>query len=124
MPLSISKKAGRPRSDATPVLVRLYPAAISNLDAWIAAQPEPRPSRPEAIRRILADALPKAKPLQPASSLDREIAEKKAAIAEMPEPPGPSPEAALAVMDKALAQNELVELKNKRTRRKIAKHKG
>jgi hypothetical protein len=27
------------------------------LDAWIAAQPEPRPLRPEAIRRLLAEAL-------------------------------------------------------------------
>jgi hypothetical protein len=27
------------------------------LDAWISAQPEPRPSRPEAIRRLLAEAL-------------------------------------------------------------------
>ena len=32
---------------------------ISALDAWIAAQPEPRPSRPEAIRRMLAEALGK-----------------------------------------------------------------
>ena len=27
------------------------------IDAWIAAQPEPRPSRSEAIRRLLAEAL-------------------------------------------------------------------
>jgi hypothetical protein len=27
------------------------------LDAWIASQPEPRPSRPEAILRVLAQAL-------------------------------------------------------------------
>ena len=30
------------------------------IDAWIAAQPEPRPTRPEAIRRLLAEALGKA----------------------------------------------------------------
>jgi hypothetical protein len=29
------------------------------LDAWIAAQPKPRPSRSEAIRRLLAEALGK-----------------------------------------------------------------
>jgi hypothetical protein len=29
---------------------------LAQLDAWIARQPEPRPSRPEAIRRLLADA--------------------------------------------------------------------
>ena len=45
------------RSDATPVTVQLSPGAIAALDGWIAAQPEPRPSRPEAIRRILAQAL-------------------------------------------------------------------
>ena len=30
------------------------------IDAWIAAQPEPRPTRPEAICRLLAEALGKA----------------------------------------------------------------
>jgi len=30
---------------------------LDKLDAWIARQPEPRPSRPEAIRRIVSDAL-------------------------------------------------------------------
>jgi hypothetical protein len=30
---------------------------LDRIDAWIASQPDPRPSRPEAIRRILADAL-------------------------------------------------------------------
>jgi len=40
-------------------MVRLPPPAISALDAWIAAQPEPRPTRPEAIRRCLAEALAK-----------------------------------------------------------------
>ena len=29
----------------------------ADYDAWIADLPEPKPSRPEAIRRILADAL-------------------------------------------------------------------
>jgi len=34
------------------------PRALSEaVDAWIAAQPEPRPARPEAIRRLLAEAL-------------------------------------------------------------------
>jgi hypothetical protein len=34
-------------------------SALDALDAWIAAQPEPRPSRPEAIRRLLGEALGK-----------------------------------------------------------------
>jgi hypothetical protein len=29
------------------------------IDAWIASHPEPRPSRPEAIRRILSQSLGK-----------------------------------------------------------------
>ena len=60
MTLSISKTknvGGRPRTDATPVMVRLPPPALSALDAWISRQPEPRPGRPEAIRRILAEAI-------------------------------------------------------------------
>ena len=32
---------------------------MARIDAWIAAQPEPRPTRPEAIRRLLAEALGK-----------------------------------------------------------------
>jgi len=37
--------------------VRLLPPALAALDAWIAAQPDPKPSRPEAIRRLLTAAL-------------------------------------------------------------------
>jgi hypothetical protein len=37
--------------------LRLYPELEAALDAWIAEQPEPRPSRPEAIRRILREVL-------------------------------------------------------------------
>ena len=55
------------------------------------------------------------------ASLDRQIAEQKAAIAEIPEHTEPSPEAGMAAMDKALAENDLIDMKNKRTRRKNAK---
>jgi Arc/MetJ-type ribon-helix-helix transcriptional regulator len=48
---------GRPRVDATPVNVRLPPEQLANLDAWIADQPDPKPSRPEAVRHALADWL-------------------------------------------------------------------
>jgi hypothetical protein len=33
------------------------PADLSRLDEWIWAQPDPKPSRPEAIRRLVAQAL-------------------------------------------------------------------
>src|SRR3954466_12962576 len=50
---------GRPKTGIGPNIgLRLYPELEAALDAWIAAQPEPRPSRPEAIRRILRTFLP------------------------------------------------------------------
>ena len=51
------RKKGRPPVDSEDVHVRLARSAIDALDAWIVAQPEPRPSRPEAIRRILSEVL-------------------------------------------------------------------
>jgi hypothetical protein len=30
---------------------------LDAIDAWISAQPEPRPNRPEAVRRLVAEAL-------------------------------------------------------------------
>jgi hypothetical protein len=33
--------------------VRLYPDMQASLDAWIDKQPDPKPSRPEAIRRLV-----------------------------------------------------------------------
>jgi hypothetical protein len=43
--------------DATPVNTRLPPEELARLDAWIETQPDPKPSRPEAIRRLLEKAL-------------------------------------------------------------------
>ena len=50
-------RRGRPRTGSTPILVRLQPLCIEALDAWIASQAPPRPTRPEAMRRLLAGAL-------------------------------------------------------------------
>jgi hypothetical protein len=36
---------------------RLPSEQLAALDAWIAAQPDPKPTRPEAIRRLLQKAL-------------------------------------------------------------------
>lgn len=48
------KKMGRPPTGIGPVVgVRLYPDIEAALEAWIAQQPDPKPGRPEAIRRIL-----------------------------------------------------------------------
>ena len=54
------RKRGRPPVESEDVHVRLRQSALDTLDAWIASQPEPRPSRPEAIRRLLDEALAKS----------------------------------------------------------------
>jgi hypothetical protein len=41
----------------TPVIMMLDPVELRALDVWIADQPEPKPTRPEAVRRLLAEAL-------------------------------------------------------------------
>jgi hypothetical protein len=52
------KKMGRPPTGIGPVIgVRLYPEMQAELDAWIADQPDPKPSKPEAIRRLMSRAL-------------------------------------------------------------------
>ncbi len=54
-----AKSRGRPKTTGPgqSTNVRLLPPIADALDAWIAAQPEPRPSRPEAIRTALKDWL-------------------------------------------------------------------
>jgi Ribbon-helix-helix protein, copG family len=47
---------GRPPTAATPVMVRVLPAQLEELDRWAHAE---KVGRPEAIRRLLAQALKK-----------------------------------------------------------------
>ncbi len=55
------KKRGRPPTGiGSSIGLRLYPKLESALDLWIASQPEPRPTRPEAIRSALQDWLGRA----------------------------------------------------------------
>ena len=59
-PVQHKKKRGPPATGKTPIVaLRIGPPLSSSLDAWIAEQPEPRPSRSEAIRRLLTEALGK-----------------------------------------------------------------
>ena len=51
------KKIGRPKVDSELLRSRMERALINRMDAWIAAQPDPKPSRPEAIRRLVDQAL-------------------------------------------------------------------
>jgi hypothetical protein len=53
----IKKRIGRPPVGSTLVGVRLPPDELAVLDAWIAKQNDPRPSRPEAIRHHLKHGL-------------------------------------------------------------------
>ncbi len=55
----IKKSRGRPKTGIGPLIgVRLYPDMQEQLDQWIKKQADD-PSRPEAIRRLLAKALGK-----------------------------------------------------------------
>ena len=52
------KPVGRPATGiGTMIGVRMQPDQLEELDGWIAKQDDPKPSRPEAVRRILKDAL-------------------------------------------------------------------
>jgi hypothetical protein len=49
---------GRPRTGIGPVIsVRLYPEMEAALAAWIDGQPKPKPSRSEAVRRLIEKGL-------------------------------------------------------------------
>jgi hypothetical protein len=52
------KKMGRPPTGIGKTIgLRLYAEQEAILEAWIEQQAEPRPSKPEAIRRLLSKAL-------------------------------------------------------------------
>ena len=54
------KKRGRPATGRDPLLAfRSPPDLTEKIDAWIGCQPQPRPARSEAIRRLLNVALGK-----------------------------------------------------------------
>lgn len=56
--MATGKKIGRPRTGIGPVIgVRLYPDMEAALTAWVEQQPDPKPSRPEAIRRLVGRGL-------------------------------------------------------------------
>ena len=49
----IPKKRGPKPKGAIGVMVRTPSDQLARLDAWIATLPDPKPSRPEAMRRAL-----------------------------------------------------------------------
>jgi len=48
-----SERKPRPKETGILIGVRLQVNPLATLDAWIATLPDPKPSRPEAIRRIV-----------------------------------------------------------------------
>jgi hypothetical protein len=54
--ISRKKRGPPPTGKGTPILVRIQPKNLKTLDGWIASQTD-KPSRPEAIRRIVEMAL-------------------------------------------------------------------
>jgi hypothetical protein len=57
----MKKKIGRPKVGSVPVLVKVPPDELATLDAWIAAQDDPKPTRPEALRKLARKGLGKSK---------------------------------------------------------------
>jgi hypothetical protein len=54
----VKKSRGRPATGkGTPITLRLHTPQLARLDEWIDAQPDPKPTRPEAIRTHLERSL-------------------------------------------------------------------
>lgn len=92
-----------------------------SLDAYIDQQPEPRPSRSEMIRKILEDRLVHEGLIRSDAEIETGIEDQRTMIADMPAIVGRSPEAGMAKMDKAIAENDLIDMKNERTIRRRGK---
>ena len=99
---------GRPAIGATAINLRLPPTQIGFLDSWIASQPDPKPTRPEAIRRLLERALDVDRPER---TVEQKIATAKDRIARNPDSGEPSPEQGMATLRRGLAETKLRSLK-------------
>jgi hypothetical protein len=58
------KKMGRPPTDTEPVMVRMSPAMIAAIDEYRRTQ-EDLPTRPEMVRRIMAEFLERETSFKP-----------------------------------------------------------
>lgn len=54
--ISKKRRGPAPTGQGTPIMVRLNPEQLAAVDAWAVKQDD-EPSRPEAIRRLVAKAL-------------------------------------------------------------------
>ncbi|UPJ54024.1 hypothetical protein IVB30_10505 [Bradyrhizobium sp. 200] len=51
--ISKKKRGPAPTGKGEPIVVRMQPKSLAELDTWIGKQKPPYPSRPEAIRRLV-----------------------------------------------------------------------
>jgi hypothetical protein len=51
------KRGPPPTGQGTQIQVRLHADLLKPLDQWIKDQPQPKPSRPDTVRKALADWL-------------------------------------------------------------------
>jgi hypothetical protein len=88
------KRGPPPTGKGEPIVVRMHPPMLASLDAWIAHQPQPFPSRPEAVRRLVELGLTQKaqikEPTAAGASRAKELATK--AVEKMIDPSVPSEE--------------------------------
>jgi hypothetical protein len=92
------KKRGPPATGkGEPVVVRMHPPMLTDLDAWIAKQNRPFPTRPEAVRRLVKMGLKAKTPARLVSKPGRRLRAQELAtkaIAQMIDPSAPPEEQA------------------------------
>jgi hypothetical protein len=106
------KRRGRPPTGiGGNVGLRLYPELQAGLDAYIAGQPDPKPSRPEAIRALLRDSLGGRgllKDSEESSALAGRVEGFETAVESLPNASGIRSDTALHSLGRAIAEDGLV----------------
>jgi hypothetical protein len=111
----IPKKRGRPATGKDPILTfRSPPELTLRIEIWAASQSDPRPSRSEALRLLVEKGLASDSAPQSEASLEGQIVSRQIATTEIPEFSKTRPEAGLVSIGRAIAKNNLREIKSKR----------
>lgn len=111
-------KSPKKRAPVTgePVLVRLQPDLLAQLDSWRRDQSD-IPSRPDALRRIFREWLVSQGRLKPPAldpeAITEKIADLDAKAAALKYDGAPAPANALKTMKRAVVKNETTKLRNK-----------
>ena len=111
-PLQGARRRRQLNSEA--VNVRIERRLLEFLDNWIAAQLDPKPTRPDAIRKLLAEKFDAVSP-RPATTeaIENKIGTLEAKAAELKADGPPSPDKAMKVMRRAIVKNDIKKLKNR-----------